>query len=186
MTANAKRSSRVVELLAVALLATGAWLSFEHFSAGKTRFEDSQRNLNSVAALTSQIEILRQKPDRAAAQSQSAQALAEAVEKSAATAGVAQERVARIEPQQPRRAGDTDYLEHATVVALDGVTLRQLAELLKSLRASGPGLDQLRVSNLRISAPYQVRDEGSTETWNLELTLTYFVYSPKTATARNS
>lgn len=40
---------------------------------------------------------------------------------------VAQESISRIEPQQPRRYGDSDYLDHSTVLQLDGVTLPQLA-----------------------------------------------------------
>jgi hypothetical protein len=49
-----------------------------------------------------------------------------------------------------------------------------------------PGLDQLRVSAMRISTPYQAASVEGPETWNVELTLTYFVYSPKPAARQRS
>lgn len=118
-------------------------------------------------------------------QSQSHQALAEAIEKSADSSGVPRERIARVEPQQPRRAGDSDYLEHGTTVQFDGVTLAQLAKTLQSLRSTA-GLDQLRVSTLRITTPYRTAAEESPETWNVELILTYYVYSPKPPSRQKS
>jgi hypothetical protein len=170
--------------LALALLATIGWFSFAHFSDGHQQFDAAVRELEQSTALAEQIALLRNKPDRAAAQSRSEQALAESIEKSAAAANVPQEKLARIEPQQPRRSGDSDYLEHATVVQLDGVTLAQLATTLTALRASGAGHEQLRVSTLRIAAPYQTAESQGEEPWNVELTLSYFVYSPKTSSPR--
>jgi len=168
----------------VTLAATG-WFSFVHFDDARRSFESAQQELGRSVSLANQIALLRQKPDRAAVQSRSEQALAEAIEKSAAAAGVAREQVARVEPQQPRRSGDSDYLEHATVVQLDGITLGQLAGALAALRSTS-GLEQLRVSTLRIAAPYQAAASQGAEPWNVELTLSYFVYSPKTAAPRRS
>jgi hypothetical protein len=174
------------QLIIVAALAAPCWFSWLHYSEGRESFLAAQHELDQSASLANQILLLRQKPDRAAAQSRSEQSLAEAIEKSAAAAGVSREKVARVEPQQPRRAGESDYLEHATVVQLDGVTLAQLANTLTTLRSSGAGLEQLRVSALRISAPYQAAASQGPEPWNVELTLSYFVYSPKTAAPRKS
>jgi hypothetical protein len=140
--------------LSLMLLLAAGWLSYRHFENGRTRFASAQQDLDEAAALAQQIKLLRQKPDRAAASSRSEQSLAEAIEKSTAAAGLAREQIARIDPQPPRRAGDTDYLEHATMVQVDGVRLDQLAQAMQALRST-PGLDQLRVSAMRISTPYQ-------------------------------
>jgi hypothetical protein len=184
MTLIAKPNTRLLHILILTVLGVAGWFSFAHFSEARQQFTDAVQDLEQSTALAEQITLLRQKPDRAVTQSRSEQALAEAIEKSAIAAGVARERVARIEPQQPRRAGDSDYLEHATVVQLDGVTLAQLAATLTSLRASGAGHDQLRVSALRISAPYQAAASAGAEPWNVELSLSYFIYSPKTIAPR--
>jgi hypothetical protein len=174
------------QLTIVAALAVPCWFSWQHYSEGRESFLAAQHELNQSASLANQIILLRQKPDRAAAQSRSEQSLAEVIEKSATASRVSRDKVARVEPQQPRRAGESDYLEHATLVQLDGVTLAQLASTLSTLRSSGAGLEQLRVSALRISAPYQAAASQGPESWNVELTLSYFVYSPKTAVPRKS
>jgi hypothetical protein len=183
MTADRKSSRHLAELLAAALLLVAGWLSYGHYVGAQTTFDDAQQELQQAVGLVQQIEVLREKPDRARVESRSEQALAEAIEKSAAGSGVDRERIARIEPQQPRRAGDTEYLEHATVVQFDGITLAQLAQAVQALRGVA-GLDQLRVSTLRVSALYQAGEGGGPENWNVELTLTYFVYSPKPAAAK--
>jgi type II secretory pathway component PulM len=182
---NRIRWQSCVHYLALALLLAACWMSYHHFEKGRTRFGRVQQDLEEAAALAQQIKLLRQKPDRAAASSRSEQSLAEAIEKSTAAAGLARDQIARIDPQPPRRAGDTDYLEHATTVQIDAVRLDQLAQAMQALRSMA-GLDQLRVAAMRISTPYQAASSEGPETWNVELTLTYYVYSPKPAARQRS
>jgi hypothetical protein len=170
----------------ILLLGSAGWLSFTHYRAGQDAFLAAQSELDTATSLARQIVLLRQKPDRATMQSRSDQSLAQTIEASAVASGLAREQVARIEPHAPRRLGDSDYLEHATVVQLDNVTLSQLATTLAALRSGAAGPEQLRVSSLRISAPYQDDSPGGVEPWNAELTLTYLVYSPKTTAPRKS
>lgn len=183
--AAGRPSPLLTNLLVVSAMATLGWLSFDRFDRRREEFRRLSAELEQAAGLSRQIELLRQKPDRAAAQSRSDQSLAQSIEKSTAAAGMAREQIARIEPQQPRRTGESDYLEHGTVLQLDGVTLSQLASMLSALR-QGEQLQQLRVSALRLAAPFQTAASGDAEVWNIELTLTYCVYSPKTAAARKS
>jgi hypothetical protein len=178
-------SPLLMNLLIFAALATIGWLSFDHYDHERQFFERLSGELAQASSLSQQIALLRQKPDRAASQSRSDQSLAETIEKSTASAGLAREQIARIEPQQPRRSGESEYLDHSTVVQLDGVSLAQLASTVVALRGH-EGLEQLRVSTLRIAAPFQTAQSGDMEVWNVELTLTYYVYSPKTAAARKS
>lgn len=175
----------LMTMLIVACLAVLGWLSFDHYDQRRRSFEQLTSELDQASGLARQIELLRQKPDRAVTQSRSDQSLAEVIETSASTAGVAREQIARIEPQQPQRSGESDYLDHSTVVQFDGIGLPQLASMLAALRGS-PGLEQLRVSTLRLAAPFQTAQSGDTEVWNVELTLTYYVYSPKTDRPRKS
>ena len=112
-------------------------------------------------------------------------ALNQAVEELSLKAGIAQEQIASISPQQPIRENDTDYLKFATVVKLDSVELGQLAQLLSYLRAESSYSGQLHVSSIRLDLPFRgttstTRSNGK-ETWNVEVTLTYLVYSPTVA-----
>ena len=152
----------------------------------RAAYEGAVQSLQEAASLVDQMKLLRAKPDKAALQSRSDRTLAEQIERAAVAAGIAREQIARIEPQAPRRAADADYLEHSTILQLDSVPLKQFAAALTSLRLGSQGLSDLKVSTLRIAAPYQAGDASSDERWNIELTLTYFVYSPKTSPARKS
>jgi hypothetical protein len=182
MNVGRRPSPLLMNLLSVVVVATAGWFSLDHYQQRREAFERLSSEVQQASHLARQIELLRLKPDRAASQSRSEQSLAEAIEKATASAGLAREQIARIEPQQPRRAGESDYLEHGTVLQLDGVPLPQLASMLTALR-SGEGLQQLRVSTLRLAAPFQTAQSQDAEVWNAELTLTYYVYSPKTAAA---
>lgn len=113
-------------------------------------------------------------------------ALNQAVEELSLKAGIAQEQIASISPQQPIRENDTDYLKFATVVKLDSVELRQFAKLLSYLRAESSYAGKLHVSSIRLDLPFRgttistTRSKGK-ETWNVEVTLTYLVYAPSVA-----
>ena len=104
-------------------------------------------------------------------------ALNQAVEELSLKAGIAQEQIASISPQQPIRENDTDYLKFAKVVKLDSVELGQLAQLLSYLRTESSYAGQLHVSSIRLDLPFSgttstTRSKGK-ETWNVEVTLTY-------------
>ena len=180
-------SRRQLELLVALLLVALVWVAYAGMAASRERFVGASKELASATRLVGQIKKLRAKPDQAALESHSQRALAKAIEQSASQVGIAQTRIARIEPQATRRAGDTSYMEHATLVQLESVTLKQLAQLAEKLRQLDASLGQLHITTLRIDAPYQ---QGvatqSAEAWNVEFTLTYFVYSPKSPTSRAS
>lgn len=180
-------SRRQIELLVALLMVVLVWLSYAGMASSRQQFESISAEQDKTSHLAHQIEQLRSKPDQATLESHSERALARAIEQSASEVGIVQTRIARIEPQAARRAGDSSYMEHATLVQLESVTLKQIAHLVERLRQLDASLGQLHITTLRIDAPYQ-QDAGSqsAESWNIEFTLTYFVYSPKSPTSRTS
>lgn len=177
---NPRRAVSVLEVVAVSALVAWLWLTYSHYSSNREQFQRSSAELTKSLSLAAPIKKLREKPDQASLESHSERALARAIEQSASEAGITQEHITRIEPQTPRRAGDTSYMEHATIIGLEGVTLPQLAHLATNLRQLDASLGQLHVTTIRVDTPYQQPVEGQApESWNLEFTLTYFVYSPK-------
>ncbi|MCA9234849.1 MAG: hypothetical protein KDA44_05235 [Planctomycetales bacterium] len=177
MSSRASVSPRLQLALLATLAGTAVWACAWRYGERRTAFRETQASLQRCTGLAAQIRILRDRPDQAASESRSEQALAEAIERAVKEAGVGIQQIARIEPQPPRRVGETDYLEHATAVQLDGVTLAQLATWLTRLKQGD--LQQLRVSSARIVAPFQTTESAGPETWNVEVTLTYLVYLPK-------
>ena len=170
-------------LLMIVVILVALWFGYDHYVRQVERFNRVQANLVQSRARSAQIALLRVKPNQVMHKSHSERTLARGIEQAASKAGIPSERIARIEPHQPRRAGETAYLEHATQAVFEGITLRQLALLAAEFRQRSASSQQLRITALRISAPYQANPAKGQrfETWNVEMTLTYFVYSPMNA-----
>lgn len=132
-----------------------------------------------------QIRLLRTQPDHAAIASQSERALAEEIENSASDAGISQSHIARIEPQSPRRLRDSSYMEHDTMLRLEGITLRQLAQLSNHLKQLSASIGPIYVSALRIDEPSRREQDRNSEHWNVDLTLTYYVYAPTSSSTKS-
>lgn len=183
MTSATSVSPRLLLALLATIAGFALWACGWRFAECQAELQNAQLALQRSRGLALQIERLRTVPDRAASESRSEQALAEAIERAAQQAGIGKQQIARIEPQPPRRVADTDYVEHATTAQIDSVTLAQLANWLVQLKQGD--LRQLRVSAVRIAAPYQTTAEAGAESWNVEVTLTYLVYSPKNPAANS-
>jgi hypothetical protein len=163
------------------VLLIGAGYSIVRMLDLRQQHLDTLNELTACEARVPQILLLRKKPDRAAQQSSSQVTLAKTIEESATRSGLENSQVVSIEPQSPRRVGNTSYEEYATVVRVEGVTLSQLAKLAAAFRMQDAGSHPLEVSAIRLSVPFQSGQRGGErdEAWNMELTLTYLVYSPK-------
>ena len=180
-------SRLLIESLVALMLVILVCLSYAGMASSRQQFESAFAELDKTVPQARRIRQLRSKPAQATLESHSERALARAIEQSASEVGIVQTHIARIEPQAVRRAGDSSYMEHATLVQLDSISLKQFALLADRLRKIDASLGQLHISTLRIDAPYaQESDSQTTEVWNIEFTLTYFVYSPKSPTSRAS
>lgn len=176
----------VLELGGVALLAAFLWFTYGEYASSHQQLVDRTTELAQCKSLVTEIKSLRKRPDQATLATHSARALAKAIEQSAAAAHITSSQIASIEPQTPRRTGDTPYMEHGTVVQLDGITLVQFAQLAVNLRNLDASIGQLNLTTVRIDAPYrQDLKNGSQELWNVEFTLTYYVFSPKSSSSRS-
>ncbi|HUY31658.1 MAG TPA: hypothetical protein VMV69_02685 [Pirellulales bacterium] len=140
--------------------------------------------------LAGEIAKLGAKPSHVTLQTQSSTDVAGRIEAAAQFAQLPMNSLVRIDPQPARRLGDSVYKEQATHVELREVTLKQLIEFLHHLHGSkappGPGGGtSFRAKSLYLTAPAQTTIAGAgTETWRVELTLTYLIFAPKNAPAR--
>jgi len=182
---NSSPSISALDVGGAVLLAAFLWFTYAEYATSKQELVDRSVELTKCTSLVEKIKSLRARPDQAALASHSARALARAIEQSAAQAKITSKQIASIEPQSARRSGDTPYMEHATVVHLEGITLAQFAQLAVNLRQLDASLGQLHLTTMRIDAPYrQDKPNEAIERWNVEFTLTYFVYSPKSSPSR--
>ena len=139
---------------------------------------DAASDLIACREAAGRIDQLRRRPAVAGLRPVQATELSRRIEESARAAGVPDEGLDQIEPEPPRRVGDTAYRQTPTRVRLRRVTLAQLFSFLRALAvedAAGPGL---QLEAIRLSAP---RGEEIGDRWSAEATLTYLVYDPKAA-----
>ena len=173
-------ASRTSEFVLYVLVTLVLGWSFLHLANSTEQFSNSEAELTDINRLAPTITALRNQPDRVATQSQTERALAKAIEESAAEVGISQSHIARIEPQTPRRVSESSYMEHDTFIRVEDVNLVELAMLSNELQAMVASVGRLYLTSLRIDQPYQrQQDEGESENWNIDLTLTYYVFTPK-------
>ncbi len=140
--------------------------------------------------LAAEIANLGDKPSYVTLQTQSTTDVAGRIETAAQFAQLPVNSLVRIEPQPARRLGDSAYKEQATHVELREVSLKQLVEFLHHLHGlslpSGSGGDtSFRAKSVHLTTPPQTTRAGAgTETWRVELTLTYLIFAPKNAPPR--
>lgn len=173
------RTTLFFSVLAVGLLVACAWSYFDRTRAGRGLRADTE-NLAACQHAAGQIERLRQQKQRALLKSKPTDELNRKVDDWARQAQIDPQRLVRIEPQAPRRVGDSQYLEQVTELEVVGATLPMLIRLAQLAEQAEEGI---KLTSLRISPPRSSSEStDESETWNAELALTYLIYSPKSTT----
>lgn len=101
----------------------------------------------------------------------------------AAAAGIA-EQLSSIEPGQPTRDRNADYLETPVFVRLNAATLRETVMMLSRLTASDRAM---QIKAIELAPPPPAQDSSATnapttapaERWTADLTVSYLIYSPR-------
>jgi hypothetical protein len=94
----------------------------------------------------------------------------------AVAAGISGE-LASVEPNQPVRVRDTDYLETPVYVRLSAVTLRQVVIFVSDLST---GDAAVRAKTIELSPPAgQPKPQNAAELWTTDIGLAYQNYSPR-------
>lgn len=152
-------------------------VSYTYCRKNSTRRVTAQLAAERCQYIAVQLEQLRTAPPKATLASRSADDLGSVVEKAAADAQLARDRVLRIDPQPAKRLGKTDYLEQATEVELRAVSLRQLVTFLYNLSDADR---ELAIGNLRLQVPHAAENSGGEELWLADIVLTQRIYAPTT------
>lgn len=85
--------------------------------------------------------------------------------------GIPAKQIVSVLPQPPRRRPDSDLLEINHRVLLDAVELRGVVQACETLCRTHP---ELELTSLQLRAV-----PGSTTTWNVDLGISYGVFSPE-------
>lgn len=167
----------VLVALAGMLLATGVGWSYLNQITSQRRYLSERENLAECKAIAKKITDLRRRKQRALLRTKPTDELNRRIDAWAKQAGISSENLIRIQPREPRRIGDSQYLEQITELEVYETTLPKLIQFSQIAEQNGEGL---KLSSLRVSPPRSASSEqGKTEVWSAEMALTYLIYSPK-------
>lgn len=169
------RISRLAGVMLAGFVALSIW-SYLQLKQNRGASAAAAASLQECRELAGQIHDLRAQPLRAGLWAHSRTELAERIEESANNAQVPFAHVMRIDPLGARRIDNTAYLQQATSVQLESITLKQLVTLVSSLTESDGGL-QVPAIRLLVSKNAPRASTGA-EIWDAEVTLTYLIFSP--------
>lgn len=176
MIDSSKQGNTLFVWACVGLLGADLWLG----RATWQHWEQSQAAESQIAELertARQILELRDRPIKVETDLRTSDALARLVEEGAKQVGLKSEQIVQIDPGDPRRVAETEYLEQRTEVELREATLRQIVEFTIALEKTGKSLTVPQLS-LRVP-PGQETATGPQELWNAQLLLTSRIYEPK-------
>ncbi len=181
---NAPRSSRTLFLLLLLPLGLfDVWAGWNWHASREDAFA-ARGHWAASENLALKIEALRTSPVQVEEQVQSRADLARLVETAANEVGLERTRIVRIDPGDPRRLAESDYLEQGTDIELREVPLKQVVEFTIVLGNSGPGLGVSTLS-LRVPPGADATPQNQ-ELWNVQLLLTSRSYDPKIPPAADS
>jgi hypothetical protein len=170
-----RRPEILLAVFFAGLVLLAVW-SYCEFTASCGEAFAAAADSEACRSVAAQVKKLRAKPIRAAVEARSSTEVARSIEIAAKSANLPVAGIVQIDPQSPRRVGDSSYKEQPTHVEFRGVTLRQLLAFLYALGSEDIGQD---LADLRLSSP---RDETSStgveETWMAELIVTHLIFAP--------
>jgi hypothetical protein len=169
----------VIAVAASALSIADGWAGWE-WACSQQELAVVRQETSDSAALGQRINSLREAPIKVEETARTGDALARLVESAAQQAGLPNDRIVHVAPAEPRRIGDSPYLEQTTAVELRAVSLRQLTEFSISLGNKEPRITIPTVA-LRVP-PGEANSNTANELWNVQLTLTAHVFAPKMPT----
>ena len=128
-------------------------------------------DLAACQNLAREIAALRDKPGAAANEAAGTQELGKRIESASAQAGLGPKAIKGIFPQTALRLADSPFMQKPTSLAMQEVSLAQLASFLCYLTEGS----DLSVSDLRLLSP---RGDAADNAWDAEATVTYLICAP--------
>jgi hypothetical protein len=165
------RQNKLTIAILVLLGVSAVW-GYRHMARQRSSAEAAAEGLRECRRLAANIKAARQRPAIAADAEAIGGEIQAAIEQSAASAGIAADKLSRITPEPAGRLADTVYKEKPTHVRLTDVTLKQLTGFLHTLATRHTGLT---ARSIDIRAP---KREDTGPLWIADVTVTYLIYDP--------
>jgi hypothetical protein len=171
----------ILLLVASAVCVADVWAGWE-WTGRRQQLAVFRQQSQDSEALADKIDHLRQAPVKVEETTRAGDTFSKLVESVALEVGLASDRIVHVAPSEPRRIGDSPYLEQSTAVELREVTLRQLVEFSVALGRKEP---RLAIPNVAVRIPPgDANPNKGRELWNVQMTLTAHVFAPKIPTPR--
>jgi hypothetical protein len=157
----------------MALVGAMVWCA-STLQLARDRAQSAVDELRACRSLAAQIEVLRHRGGVVGGTREiEVTDLARRIDAARAAAGIADGSVVRIEPQEPRRVGDSPLMEKLTLVLLRQVTVKQCVTFLHAIGTDRSGLE---ASEVHLTDPAVAGQDA--EQWTANITLRNVTYSP--------
>ena len=169
-----QRSRLILILLILSGIGLLALFSWQAAQAAARQLENANEELKEAQRMTRDIQRLKNAPRIASLEMESPDEISNRVTAAIRTVNSRTAKLQRLDPQQPIRAGRSEYQTRATEIEIDNIRLAELARFAQRLVQSGQGLE---VRDIILSEP--TSGSKTAETWLARLTVTQIIYSPR-------
>lgn len=164
----------LVLILLPAIAGLAMLIAFFAESAAQADSEELVADLQRTRSLAKEIAKFRNSPVIAGAADIDTSDIARRIDQAAKSALFPSDAITRISPELPQRIADTPYRQRVTQVTFRNINLRQLLSFATAISRPDGGMN---IKSIRIVAP-RIDAAPSTETWAVEITLTYIYFDP--------
>ncbi len=176
----------IIWLLLMTAMFTGSSMwSYGHLQSQKRLAEISARNQSKCQQIAQAIDDIRQHAQDIEP-ADDMNSLVQQIQKAASSANMPMQHVQRIRPSSPRRLGQSPYVQKATQLSLQDVTMQNAITFLHHLAMSQPNLN---IQSMRITSPRSYQQETSAtntgETWKMEVGIASIAYVPEVKKRNN-
>ena len=167
---------RILIGIALSILGIYAFVSFTGARSAADRLSQVQDDLQELERKLSEIERLSEAPKIAALETEEPGAIINRITDAIEKAGLPKDSVLNQPTLDPTPIQGTDFSERKTTIKLEKSSLAKIVRFCDALRDEQTGSV---VTQLSLTSPKSGRNNAGGEDWEVNLTLTQTIYSPK-------
>ncbi len=169
------QSFKYATIVLACLLGSCLWL-WIGLSSIRDAADAADYNLVECQKIARRINKLRVQPGIATMEVKKEGELSSKLESLASDFGLPKGAITSIEPHAPLRIRSSNYDDRSTTVKMRNVTLQQTIQVMLGL---DDGSSEMRITELQFIAPRNSSTSNGSDTWDVDFTVSYLLYSPR-------
>ena len=176
MSINQVQRQRLWVAIAIGILSVYALFSLGDVSSATNRLREASEDLAETKLKLSAIDRLSNAPRIASLDLESPAEISRRISAALRQAGLPSSTVMDTTPGQPQRIGQSDFKLRATAIKLAPITLQAFISFCDALHDEETGSV---IRDITLSEPSNRLGGATQEKWEIQMTLTQMIFSPK-------